>query len=98
MKNLNRKSPPTGIHLSNGDKEDHHVFRDNVYFGTTVPVKLVSWPLGNNETDYEDGTCNQRMVTPYQNIPTPNLVIPTYCNQTAFKSACNIGALAGFDD
>ena len=98
IENLNLKSPPIGIHLSNGDKDEHHVFKDNVYFNTTVPVKLVAGSGGNDWTEYENGTCNQRMVSPYQSIPIPNLVIPSYCNQTAFKSACNIGALAGFDD
>lgn len=94
MQNLNLASPPIGICITNGNREEHHVFRDNVYFGTTVPVKLI----GIGDTEYENGTCNQRMVSPYQNIRIPNLVIPTYCNQTAFGRACNIGALAGFDD
>ena len=92
--NLNLTSPPIGIHLSNGDKEEHHVFKDNVYFGTAIPVKL----FAKDGADYEDGTCDQRMVSPYRDIPIPILVIPPYCNQTAFASACNITALAGLDE
>ena len=95
IKNLNLTSPPIGISVSNGDKEEHHVFRDNVYFGTTVTVKLISMSTGDGQMEFENGTCNQNMVSPYQNIRIPNLVIPAYCNQTA---SGNVDAVAGFVD
>ena len=98
IENLNLTSPPIAIHLSNGDMDEHNVFRDNVYFGTTVTVNMVVGSGGNGKAEYENGTCDQSMVSPYQSIRIPNLIIPAYCNQTALGNACNIGALAGFDD
>ena len=86
--NLNLKSPPIGIRVSNGNIDEHHVFKDNVYFGTTVPVKLVCY----TEIEYEDGTCDPKMVSQYNNIRIPNLIIPPYRNQTALGNACNISA------
>ena len=77
ISNLNLTSPPIAIHVSNGDKDEHHVFKDNVYFGTQVTAKL----FGNGETEYENGTCEQSMISPYQNIRIPNLIIPTYRSQ-----------------
>ena len=78
--NLNLTSPPIAIHVSNGDKEEHHVFKDNVYLGTQVTVRLT----GQDETEFESGTCEQSMISPYQGIRIPNLVIPNYRNRTAF--------------
>ncbi|XP_028413097.1 uncharacterized protein LOC114535954 [Dendronephthya gigantea] len=86
ISNLNLTSPPIGIHISNGDKEEHHVFKDNVYFGTKIPVKLFAM----DDTEYEDGTCDQRMVSRYQGILIPNLVIPPYCNRKTFLADCSL--------
>lgn len=72
---FNDTSRPVGIHITNGNKREHHVFRDNVYFGTSIPVKLAAF---GGEVRFEEGFPNPHLTLPYNKIPVPGLVIPDY--------------------
>lgn len=65
---------PVGIHITNGNTREHHVFRDNVYFGTSIPVNLT----GFGEIRYEEGVTKPDFLLPFMNILIPNFVIPVY--------------------
>lgn len=71
---FNETNPPVGIHITNGNKRKHHVYRDNVYFGTLIPVKLAA----SGQVKYGDRFLSTNCTLPYMEIPILSLVIPPY--------------------
>lgn len=63
------------IWLTNGNIAQHHVYRDNVYYGTTTPVELEAH--GSTSPSYETGNIDQEIQNRY-NYPAYKLNIPTY--------------------
>ena len=64
----------TCIWLTNGDLSNHHVYKDNVYYGTTTTVKLQA----RHETpSFETGNIDVSIPSRYS-YPVYELNIPTY--------------------
>ena len=65
----------TCIWLTNGNLSHHHVYEDNVYFGTDTKVKLEA---RNAAPSFEPGSINASISAHYNRYPLYDLNIPIY--------------------
>ena len=81
-------SPPTKdcIFLTDGNLTQHHVYEDNVYYGTTQRMGIEH---RRGTPTYETGNISSTMIAPYQNMSLPKYNIPTYACMSKSNDNCN---------
>ena len=74
LKSLEPATEYACVWLTNGNLSQHHVYTDNVYYGTATPVKLQA---NEGTSSYETGNIDQEIKDLY-NYPAYKLNIPPY--------------------